>query len=268
MSTRLPVKNWSQFDRRIRNSDVKLLAELSRFPDAVLVAGCQRSGTTVVTRILRDALEMPRPTNTKDDELDAALILSGAVPFESASRSCFQTTYVNDHYREYAEHDNFRMIWILRSPEAVVRSMLYHWRRGALNRLFRACGRHALDAPGRQRFERFGTLGFRRADMACLSYNVKTSQVHEIAASLGPERLYILDYDDLVERGDELLPDIFAFASLPWDERFRQRLQKRKKPGGETLNEALRRQIRDTCEQEYKRAVDLARSWRRDQARI
>lgn len=264
MPTHLPVKSWSQFDRRIRSRDVKLLAQLPRFPDAVLVAGCQRSGTTVVTRILRDALGMSHPVHTRDDELDAALILSGAIPFENGSRCCFQTTYLNDHYREYAEQEDYRMIWILRNPEAVVRSMLYHWRRGALNRLFRACGRHALDDSGRRRFERFGTLGFRRAEMACLSYNVKTAQVHEIAASLGPERLYILDYDDLVQRGDELLPEIFAFASIPWDERFRQRLQKRKKPGGETLNEALRRQIRDTCEPEYRRAVDLARSWRRD----
>jgi hypothetical protein len=113
-----------------------------------------------------------------------------------------------------------------RRPEAVVRSMLFHWRRGALNRLFRACGRHALDEKGAKRFERFGTHGFRRAEMACLSYNVKTAQIHEIAAELGRERLYILDYDDLINRSDSLLPDIFSFLSVSYDERFLNRLRK------------------------------------------
>ena len=171
MHMSLPAKNWAQFDRRIRNGDVPLLAHLSRFPNAILVAGCQRSGTTVVTRILREAIEMPHLTFTKDDELDAALILIGAIAFETDSRCCFQTTYVNDHFLEYFEHDNYRLIWVIRRPEAVVRSMLFNWRRGALNRLFRACGRHALNDKGSKRFKRFGTYGFSRAEMACLSYN-------------------------------------------------------------------------------------------------
>jgi hypothetical protein len=243
-----------------------LLARLSDFPDAILVAGCQRSGTTVVTRILRDAVEMDCPNYTRDDELDAALILCGAIPFETTSRCCFQTTYVNDHFREYAEHHDFRVIWILRNPEAVIRSMLYHWRRGALNRLFRACGRHALDDKGRRRFEQFGTLGFGRAEMACLSYNVKTAQVHEIAAALGPDRLYILDYDELISHSEDLLPDIFSFFSVTYDERFRQRLSKRKKPGRDQLDAKLRKRIHDTCEREYGRAVDLAKNWRRQES--
>jgi len=256
------VRTWAQFDRQIRNENVKLLAGLSRFPGAVLVAGCQRSGTTAVTRLLREALDMPCPSFTRDDELDAALILNGAIHFETGERCCFQTTYLNDHFREYFEHADYRLIWIIRNPEAVVRSMLYHWRRGALNRLFRACGRHALNETGAKRFERFGTFGFSRAEMACLSYNVKTAQVHDIAARLGPDRLYILDYDELIDRGDILLPEIFSFSSVPYDDRFLQRLRRPKKPGGERLNESVRDQIRETCEPEYRRAVDLAKKWR------
>lgn len=262
MHTRLPVRNWPQFDRRIRNDDVELLADLSRFPNAILVAGCQRSGTTVVTRILREALEMPDLDFTKDDELDAALILNGAIEFETSVRCCFQTTYVNDHVLEYFEHDNYKLIWIIRRPEAVVRSMLFHWRRGALNRLFRACGRHALDEKGARRFKRFGTFGFGRAEMACHSYNIKTAQVHDIAARLGPERLFILDYDDLIDRSDILLPDIFSFASVSYDDRFLRRLRKRSKPKREQLDESTRDRIREMCEPEYRRVVDLAKNWR------
>ncbi len=257
-----PVRNWSQFDRQIRNGDAKLLANLSRFPDAILVAGCQRSGTTAVTRILREAIEMPDLTFSSDDELDAALILSGAIKLETSARCCFQTTYVNDHVHEYFEHDNYKLVWILRNPEAVIRSMLYHWRRGALNRLFRACGRHALDEKRAKRFNRFGTHGFRRVEMACLSYNVKTAQVHELAARLGPERLCILDYDDLISRSDTLLPDIFSFASVSYDERFRSRLRTRNRPKREQLNESTRIRIREMCEHEYRKAVRLAENWR------
>ncbi len=262
MHKRLPVRNWSQFDRCFRNCDVKLLANLSRFPNAVLVAGCQRSGTTVVTRILREALEMPCLTYTKDDELDAALILNGSIPFETSARCCFQTTYVNDHVREYQEHENYRLIWIIRNPEAVVRSMLFNWRRGALNRLFRACGQHLLDDNGNKRFKRFGTYGFRRAQMACLSYNAKTAQVHELANSLGPGRLYILDYDDLINRSEVLLPEIFSFASVPYDDQYRQHLRKRQPSKREPLSESMRTRIRETCGHEYRRAVTLAKNWR------
>ena len=264
MQTSAPVRSWAGFDRRFRKDDVKLLANLPRYQDAVLIAGCQRSGTTVVTRILREAMAMPDLTFTRDDELDAALILTGAISFESESRCCFQTTYLNDHVDEYFEHDDYRLIWIIRNPEAVVRSMLFNWRRGALNRLFRACGRHALDAAALKRFERFGVFGFPRAEMACLSYNVKTAQIHEIAARLGPERLYILDYDDLLDRSDTLLPDVFSFLSIPYDEQFQTRLRKPGKSGRKQLGDSLRARIQATCGHEYERAASLAKTWRRE----
>lgn len=256
------MRNWAQFDRHIRSAGTRLLEKLPRYPDAILVAGCQRSGTTAVTRILRDAVGMTGTTFTKDDELDAALILAGALSYEAGRRCCFQTTYLNDHFPEYFEHDSYRLIWIIREPEAVVRSMLFNWRRSALNRLFRACGRHALDDVSARRFERFGTLGFGRAEMACLSYNVKTSQIHEIASHLGPERLYILDYDDLIRRRDTLLPDVFAFASVPYDDSFLARLHKRNKPGARQLSEPVQARIRESCDPEYMRALELARKWR------
>jgi hypothetical protein len=262
MRNKQPAKNWAQFDRRIRNKDTRLLARLSDFPDALLVAGCQRSGTTVVTRILREAVQMTSAPITRDDELDAALILAGAVPFETDSRSCFQTTYVNDHYREYFDHDNYRLIWIIRRPEAVVRSMLFNWRRGALNRLFRACGQHALDSAGKKRFERFGTFGFSRLEMACLSYNIKSLQLHDIAIRLGSDRLYIVDYDDLIDRSEILLPDMFSFMSIPYDARLLQRLRKPGEAARERLTAAMRSRIRETSEHTYQQAVDLANNWR------
>jgi ligand-binding sensor domain-containing protein len=39
----------------------------------------------------------------RDDELDAALILSGHVDHQQNGRYCFQTTYINECFREYFE---------------------------------------------------------------------------------------------------------------------------------------------------------------------
>lgn len=253
-----PVRSWAQFDRVIRRKDASLLSQLPRFRDAVLVAGCQRSGTTVVTRILRDAIGMGRTGFTRDDELDAALILNGAVRFDPVTRCCFQTTYLNDHVHEYFEHDDYRLVWILRNPEAVVTSMLVNWRRGALNRLFRTCGMRALDEQGLRRFQRFGTFGFRRIEKACLSYNVKTAQVHELAARLGRDRLLILDYDVLISERESALPEIFRFASIAYDERYAGKLRSGSAARKNPLSKTARTLIRDLCDGAYRKASDLA----------
>lgn len=261
MHKRLSVNSWAQFDRHVRYGDGQLLAELDRFPAAILVAGCQRSGTTIVSRILREAMKAPLTQITKDDELDAALILSGTVEFETSERCCFQTTYLNDHFAEYFEHENFRLIWVVREPEAVVRSMLRNWRRGALNRLFRACGKHALSEADLKRFDRFGTFGFSRLEKACLSYVVKTAQIHEIAEKLGPDRLYLLEYDDLLNHSATILPDIFSFVSLPYNDRVRQRVSNRNRPQKKRLSTAQRNRISERCQDEYQRAVELVGQW-------
>lgn len=198
---------------------------------------------------------------TGDDELDAALILSGAIGAPSDARCCFQTTYVNDHLAEYFEHSNYRLIWIIRRPEAVVRSMLLNWKRAALRRLFKACGRHALDEKGARRFERFGTIGFRRLQMACLSYNIKTAQVHALAERLSTDRLHIVDYDDLIGDPEVLLPRIFDFAEISFDDKSLNRLATPNRPKSQQLTERDKATVSEMCDAEYQRAAELARSW-------
>ena len=132
MKLNSPVSSWAKFEKQIRKRDNRLLARLDDFPGSILVAGCQRSGTTAITRILREAIGMPPFSITRDDELDGALILYGHASSEFRGRCCFQTTYVNERVTEYSEHDDFKLAWVIRNPHAVVSSMLYHWRRGAL----------------------------------------------------------------------------------------------------------------------------------------
>ena len=262
MVSKKAVRSWAAFDRRFRYGNGKLLARLPAFGDAVLVAGCQRSGTTAVTRILREAMGVRFPQPTKDDELDAALILADSEPFETDSRCCFQTTYINDHYAEYFQHDDYRLIWIVRRPDAVIRSMLKNWSRGALNRLFRACGHRQLDAQSREKFRRWGGLAFSQFTKACLSYAEKTSQIHEIAAHLGNDRLLVIDYDELLEHQAELLPRLFAFAGIEFDQAYLSRLGNRRSgPAEHAFTDAERAEIARTCSADYEQAKRLRREF-------
>jgi hypothetical protein len=42
---------WPKFARSVRSKQDKLLSRLEEFPDSILIAGCQRSGTTMLARI-------------------------------------------------------------------------------------------------------------------------------------------------------------------------------------------------------------------------
>ena len=84
------ITTWRQFTAQIRSKGHGLLKTLDDFPNAVLVTGCQRSGTTMMSRIITQSEGMVDYWTGPDDELDAALILSGSnhrpVPADIASR--------------------------------------------------------------------------------------------------------------------------------------------------------------------------------------
>lgn len=222
---RIPsIHTWAQFDRKIRFSGRKLLGELDRFKNCILVAGCQRSGTTALSRLITASEGMVRFQFGKDDELDAAQILSGWVRHSSEGRFCFQTTYLNDSYPEYYEHTDYKLIWVLRNPYSVIYSMLHNWKRGALNRLFRHCGSNLLAEGERRTYELFGTLGVARLRKACLSYNAKTAQTAILSTALGPNRVMIVDYDDLVRNKELFLPKIYDFVELKYSNDLLSRL--------------------------------------------
>ncbi len=210
------IKTWPRFAKQVRNKQDKLLVRLDEFPDSVLIAGCQRSGTTMLARIVTKSDGMVNYWFGRDDELDAALILSGKVNHEPRGRYCFQTTYLNERYPEYFEHMGFRMVWVLRNPHSVVYSMLHNWRRFALNELFLSCATQLLDDRYRRRFERFGYWSVPRVIRACSAYNAKTSQVIEIRKHLTDEQLKVVDYDELVKNRSSILPKIYDFIGLPY----------------------------------------------------
>lgn len=208
---------WKRFARDFRGRREPLLATLPGFPDAVLVAGCQRSGTTMLTRILARARGFRRFELTHDDELDAALILAGALRLPTGGRYCFQTTYLNERAPEYRNLGPAqKLIWVVRNPYSVVFSMVYNWRRYALTELYAACGGDGggpADA-GVRWWERFGTGGW--IERASRAYAGKAAQIFAIREWLGP-RLLVVDYDAMVRDPQAWLPRIFAFVDEPFD---------------------------------------------------
>ena len=210
------ISTWPQFAHKVRQSEPKLLNRLNSYSNSILVAGCQRSGTTMLARLISNAKEVIDFRSGLDNELDAALILSGRMEAEQTGRHCFQTTYLNENYKEYFEHaPNFKIIWVVRNPYSVVYSLLYHWRRFAFNELFQACGSSLLNAEFKKRSDTFGYWSVPKIVRACLSYNGKSSQLFDLVNHFDDDHLLVVDYDNLISNKDTAIAKIFNFLDLP-----------------------------------------------------
>jgi hypothetical protein len=249
-----PISSWAEFHTVVKQPDRPLLAALDDYTDPLLVAGCQRSGTTALARLLKRGRGMVDHTFGDDDELDAALLLSGHATRDTAGRFCFQTTYLKDRFREYFEHSGFRLIWMLREPRSVVYSMLNYWKRGALNRLFDACGAEVL-AQQRPQPALRSWLGPTRLDKACASYVAKTAQTFELCARLGA-RIAVVDYDELVAHKLELLPQLCAFAGVAFDARLGEKLHARSVDKRDRLGTRAAEYVDRFCGDVYARALE------------
>jgi hypothetical protein len=219
--TKSKIKTWKQFSRHVRPRGCRLLIRLDRFPNSILVTGCQRSGTTMLSRVITQSEGMTNYWFGKDDELDAALILSGEVDHPSMGRHCFQTTFLNECYREYFDHNcRYQIIWVLRNPFSVVYSLMYHWRRWTLNELFQGCGAELLDDAMAARYQRYGLIGVPKIIKACLSFNGKVSQLFELKKRIRENSMMIVDYDQLVTERQRSLKKIYNFIGLPYKKQY------------------------------------------------
>lgn len=211
------INTWKQFARRVRSGGCNLLATLDEFPRSVLVAGCQRSGTTILARTITSSDGMVNYRFGKDDELDAALILSGYVEHRCSGRYCFQTTYLNECYHEYYKYQKgHKIIWVVRNPFSVVYSLVYHWKRFAFNELFDSCGARYMSKKECSRYNKLGALGIHKLRRACYSYNAKTDQLFELYERLGGDSMLVVDYDDITQRKEEWLPKVYKFIDQPY----------------------------------------------------
>ena len=97
-------------------------------------------------------------------------------------------------------HDDFRLVWMLREPRSVVYSMLHNWKRGALNRLFDACGEELLRSRSRARCSARGS-GRRDSTRRAPRTSRRRGRPVALLDRLG-DRMAIVDYDELVSHKD------------------------------------------------------------------
>jgi hypothetical protein len=251
-----PIRSWAAFHAIVKQPGRPLLAKLGDYSDPILVAGCQRSGTTALARLLKRPDGMVEHAFGHDDELDGALLLAGYASRGTDGRHCFQTTYLNDRVGEYFEHSNFRLIWMLREPRSVVYSMLNNWKRGALNRLFDACGAEVLAAVDPTPTLRTTWLGPSRLVKACSSYVAKTAQTFELRARL-ESRIAVVDYDELVANKASLLPKLCEFVGIAYDPRLGDGLHARSVGKRNQLGARDAEYVDRFCSDVYRRALEM-----------
>ena len=254
----LPIKSWKDFIRQVRPKGCVLLRRLDEFPQSILVTGCQRSGTTMLSRIITQSEGMTDYWFGKDDELDAAIILAGYVDHTPKGRYCFQTTYLNECYYEYFEHFNgHKIIWILRNPFSVIYSMLYNWRKMALNDLFKGCGARYLEGFARWKYEHLGLWSVSRLLRACLAYNGKTCQVFELRQRLRESQLLVIEYDSLVEQKSRVMPKVYEFIELPYKEEYLCNISAKSLRKSRRLSNREHGVIAELCKPVYEKAKTL-----------
>jgi hypothetical protein len=224
------VGSWTEFEDLVAVRGRPLLARLDYYEDALLVAGCAWSGDTAIARLLKRTEGIADHGFGHDDELDGALLLAGHVDRFDPRRHCFQTTYLGQRFGEYFEHDDFRLIFLLREPLSVVCAMLNSRKRAALDRLLPAGG----GPPYPEGASRVPLAGASRLDKACAAYVESVARTAEIASRLGP-RVTIVDYDELAARRARLLPQLFEFAGVPFDPELLSHLHGKSVHKGHTL---------------------------------
>lgn len=247
-----PIYRWQDFIKRVRGNDYKLFAELPNFDRPILITGCQRSGTTMVSRIFAETEGMEKFQFGPDDELDAALILCGYVAQEKAGRFCFQTTYMYNQQEQYLENSgNQKIIWVVRNPYSVVYSMLYNWRRFALNELFEGCGVAQLPAADQERFNRFGGWVFSQLTKACYAYCGKAAELAFLKSKVGPDELKVVEYDSLIQDKNRILPALYEFVGLDYQPAYAEKIKSSSVTKQDKLSKKQRETIQRICEPAY-----------------
>lgn len=253
---RIP-SSWRAFAWKVRGRKEKLLERLDEFPDSVLVTGCQRSGGTMLSRVITESEGMTKFWFSNDEELDAALILAGVVPHAPVGRYCFQTTYLNERVSEYRDHLTHRLIWTLRNPYSVVYSMVNNWRRFALNELFLQCGYGFMNYVDRIRFQRFGLFGIPAVRKASYAYVGKVSQLFFLKEFYPDERLTVLEYDALVRGKSRILPRLYQRIDVTYKSIYCESISERSLSKQDRLRHGERVVVQELAEPIYERALSL-----------
>lgn len=222
-----------------------------------MVTGCQRSGTTALARVITQCDEVVNFRFSKDEELDGALILADEIDYQpKPGRYCFQTTYLNERFSEYCMHKTgHKVIWVLRNPYSVIYSILHNWRDFGMNELFMGCGTKFLNEKEMKWFNIFNKFSVSRIRRACYAYAGKTEQIYTLYEELGKKKFLMIEYDEMVNKKEILLPHIFSFINLPYKKKFGAMLHTRSINIKEKLSRKEKTEIDKICLPVYETAL-------------
>jgi hypothetical protein len=193
-----------------------------------------------------------------DNELDAALILSGYVEHEPRGRYCFQTTYVDERYQEYYEHHaEFKLVWVIRNPYSAVTSLIYNWPHGALTGTFNRFAINQLSSLEKKLYSIWGSRWVSRARQASLLYRAKTLQMIELVDRLGRDKIFVVDYDDLVLDKDTILRQIYEFVDLSYNPEYSKQIHNKSIDKKSRLSESEKRTVKSLAVPAYQKAQSL-----------
>ena len=227
------------------------MPELHNFPDSVLVGGCQRSGTTMLSEIIMKSDDIGSLPGI-DKELSAALALVGHISIPNTHRYCFQTTYVNDCYPEYwTSGTSNKLVWMVRNPLSVVYSLTRFSERFCLDGLFMSCGRFYMSEEDEHRFNKYGSWTISSVKKACYCYNAKINQIFSIVEKMGRDKVLIIDYDELILDKDGILSVIFDFIDVSYTPEFSHFVHNKSLNKACKLSDKKRDLINSSCEQHY-----------------
>lgn len=255
------LNTWKKFASQVRSHGCNLLNTLDDYPNSILVTGCQRSGTTVLARIIKSSIEVENKQYCKDDELSDALLLSGKIKVNNIGRYCFQTTYLNECINEYKKSSgDFKLIWAIRNPYSVVYSMAYHWGRFAFNELFSYVGYREMNWSEKKLYDRWGRHGLSKINKACMSYVAKNKQLLTLKDILAEDQLYIVDYDKLINNKHEQLGFLFEFLNLKYHTKYGEQLHTFSGEKHKKLDHKQRFIIQERCNGIYDKTIRLCNS--------
>jgi hypothetical protein len=147
------------------------------------------------------------------------------------------------------------MVWTLRNPQSVVTSMVYNWKRFALDELFLACGFAEMDHVDRVAFLRWGKWGVPPLRRAAYAFVGKVKQLPVLAASLPAERLVVLEYDTLVRGRARWLPVLYQRLGMRYEPRHAELVSERSLGKRDRLTPSQVDEVERICGGAYRRAL-------------
>jgi len=212
----------------------------------------------MLSRIITESNGMVRYWFGPDDELDAALILSGYVGHSPEGQYCFQTTYLNEHFYEYFDQkSNFTLVWMIRNPNSVIYSLLHNYSDFALDNLCISCGRQFATRIDNLMYSIFGIKGIPRIRRACYAYIGKSSQIFDLRKNLNPEKLIIVEYDDLSENKKVVLPELYQQVNLSIKRSYLDKIHTKSLKKHKSLTFRELKTIKNLCFPVYIKAKEL-----------